>query len=103
MRHLAAQSLWIQDALRKKKVSLSKVAGSVNPSDMMTKTLEAPFCWKRTWRPWAWWRWRGGLRRRHCLYMVMGQGQNGEDDMIVKKLLAEFVLQDVALVQDEDL
>ena len=42
IRHLATQSLWIQDALREKRVSLSKVAGVENPSDMMTKPLEAP-------------------------------------------------------------
>ena len=37
IRHLDTQSLWIQDALREKRLSINKVLGTENPSDAMTK------------------------------------------------------------------
>ena len=40
VRHLDTQSLWIQDALRQKRLELSKVKGTENPSDAMTKFLD---------------------------------------------------------------
>ena len=39
-RHLDTQSLWIQDALRQRRVSLNKILGIENPSDAMTKGVE---------------------------------------------------------------
>ena len=41
VRHLDTQSLWIQDALREKRLHLHKVPGAENPGDMMTKALDA--------------------------------------------------------------
>ena len=41
LRHLDTQSLWIQDAIRQKRVHLEKVLGTENPSDLMTKHLDA--------------------------------------------------------------
>ena len=40
VRHLATADLWIQDRLRKKSFSLSKVTGSENPADMLTKHVD---------------------------------------------------------------
>ena len=40
IRHLDTQSLWIQDAVRKRRVSLEKVLGTENPADLMTKHLD---------------------------------------------------------------
>ena len=40
IRHLDTQSLWIQDALREKRLSINKVPGTENPSDAMTKFLD---------------------------------------------------------------
>ena len=37
IRHLEVQSLWIQDALRQRRLELLKVPGAENPSDLMTK------------------------------------------------------------------
>ena len=36
-RHLETQSLWLQEAVRDKRIGLSKVHGAVNPADLMTK------------------------------------------------------------------
>ena len=41
VRHLDVQSLWIQDALRTRRLGLQKVAGVSNPSDLMTKHQDA--------------------------------------------------------------
>ena len=41
IRHLDTQSLWIQDAVRHKRVSLLKIPGTENPADLMTKPLES--------------------------------------------------------------
>ena len=41
VRHPDIQSLWIQDALRERRVSSEKVKGTENPADMMTKPLDA--------------------------------------------------------------
>ena len=41
VRHLDTQSLWIQDALRERRLSLEKVPGTENAGDMMTKALDS--------------------------------------------------------------
>ena len=41
IRHLDTQSLWLQQALRKKRLGVSKVPGAENPSDLMTKHVDA--------------------------------------------------------------
>ena len=41
IRHLHTQSLWVQDAVREKRVLLDKVPGAENPADMYTKHLDA--------------------------------------------------------------
>ena len=41
IRHLHTQSLWVQDAVREKRVFLDKVPGADNPADMYTKHLDA--------------------------------------------------------------
>ena len=41
IRHLDVQSLWIQDALRQRRIALVKVPGVENPSDLMTKHQDA--------------------------------------------------------------
>ena len=40
VRHLATADLWIQDRLRKKDVTLEKIASADNPSDMLTKHVD---------------------------------------------------------------
>ena len=40
VRHLDTQALWIQDAVRQRRVCLEKVLGTENPSDLMTKHLD---------------------------------------------------------------
>ena len=40
IRHLDTQSLWIQDALRERRLSLNKVKGTENPADAMTKFVD---------------------------------------------------------------
>ena len=40
LRHLDTQALWIQDAVRQRRVCLEKVLGTENPSDLMTKHLD---------------------------------------------------------------
>ena len=40
VRHLDTQWLWIQDALRQKRLELNKVKGTENTSDAMTKFLD---------------------------------------------------------------
>ena len=37
MRHVETKYLWLQDAVKGKKISLRKVAGSANPADILTK------------------------------------------------------------------
>ena len=37
LRHLEIKFLWLQEAVRRKKVVLSKVRGGVNPADVLTK------------------------------------------------------------------
>ena len=39
IRHLDTQSLWIQDALRERRVEWSKVLGTEHPADMMIQPL----------------------------------------------------------------
>ena len=41
VRHLSTQSLWIQDAVREKRLTLEKVNGSDNPADLLTKHVPA--------------------------------------------------------------
>jgi hypothetical protein len=40
IRHLAVSDLWIQDKVRSGEVRLHKVAGAINPADMLTKHVE---------------------------------------------------------------
>ena len=40
IRHLATQTLWLQQLVTDKRIKLSKVSGSVNPADIGTKFLE---------------------------------------------------------------
>ena len=40
LRHLEAQSLCLQEAVRAKRIGLSKVHGPVNPADLMTKNVD---------------------------------------------------------------
>ena len=40
IRHLATADLWIQDKLRAKEFTLSKIAGDVNPADCLTKYVD---------------------------------------------------------------
>ena len=41
IRHLETQSLWLQQAVRQKRVGLAKVLGTMNPADAMTKALDS--------------------------------------------------------------
>ena len=41
IRHLETQSLWLQQAVRNKRVGLAKVPGTMNPADAMTKALDS--------------------------------------------------------------
>jgi hypothetical protein len=40
IRHLAVSSLWIQDRIRSGDIALRKIAGTLNPSDVLTKHVE---------------------------------------------------------------
>ena len=40
LRHLETQSLWLQEAVRDKRIGLSKVHGPVNLADLMTKHVD---------------------------------------------------------------
>ena len=40
LRHLETQSLWLQEAVRDKRVGLLKVHGPTNPADLMTKHVD---------------------------------------------------------------
>ena len=40
VRHLDCQALWIQDAVRQRRIHLEKVLGTENPADLMTKHLD---------------------------------------------------------------
>ena len=40
IRHLDCTDLWIQDQIRSKKITLSKVPGAENPADILTKYIE---------------------------------------------------------------
>ena len=40
LRHLETQSLWLQEAVRDKRIGLSKVHGPVNRADLMTKHVD---------------------------------------------------------------
>ena len=40
IRHLDTQSLWLQQALRHRRLGLGKVLGTENPSDLMTKHVD---------------------------------------------------------------
>ena len=41
IRHLETQSLWLQQSLRQRRPGLGKVLGTENPSDLMTKHVDA--------------------------------------------------------------
>ena len=40
VRHLDTQALWIQDAVRRRRIHLEKVLGTENPADLLTKHLD---------------------------------------------------------------
>ena len=40
LRHLETQSLWLQEAVRDKRIGLSKVHGLVNPAELMTNHVD---------------------------------------------------------------
>ena len=40
LRHLDTQALWVQDAVRQRRVMVEKVKGTENPADLMTKHLD---------------------------------------------------------------
>ena len=40
VKHLEVKTLWVQDLIERKKLSIHKVDGRKNPADMMTKYLE---------------------------------------------------------------
>ena len=40
LRHLNTQALWIQDAVRERRIELKKVSGTENPADLVTKHLD---------------------------------------------------------------
>ena len=42
LRHLDTQALWIQDAVRTKRIHVEKVPGAENVSDIGTKHLDGP-------------------------------------------------------------
>ncbi len=39
LKHLDVEDLWLQEAMKNKKVELSKIAGMYNMSDLLTKHL----------------------------------------------------------------
>ena len=41
VRHLETQSLWLQQAVRQRRLGLAKVLGTLNPADAMTKALDS--------------------------------------------------------------
>ena len=41
-RHIAVHYLWVQERVRNGDLKIHKVAGSVNPADLMTKHLSSP-------------------------------------------------------------
>ena len=40
IRHLATADLWVQDKLKTKKITLSKIHGPANPADILTKHVD---------------------------------------------------------------
>ncbi len=40
VRHLATADLWLQQHVRRGSLSVEKIDGAANPSDMMTKSLD---------------------------------------------------------------
>ena len=40
LRHLDTRSLWVQDALRQRRVIIEQVKGTENPADLMTKHVD---------------------------------------------------------------
>ena len=45
-RHISVQYLWIQSNIKNKELSISKVPGSENPADLLTKPLDERTIWK---------------------------------------------------------
>ena len=52
LRHLNVRYLWLQDQVREGMVSLTKVKGTENPADIMTKNVNHQSAEKKTWRRW---------------------------------------------------
>ena len=46
LRHLETGYLWLQAAVRLKRLQVRKVLGTENPADLLTKHLSAPDMWK---------------------------------------------------------
>ena len=46
LRHINVRYLWLQERVRSKELEVVKVAGVVNPADLMTKHLDAGTMWK---------------------------------------------------------
>ena len=46
LRHLETGYLWLQAAVRLKRLQVRKVLGAENPADLLTKHLSAPDMWK---------------------------------------------------------
>ena len=47
LRHLETGYLWLQSAVKAKKLQVRKVLGTENPADLLTKHLAAAEMWKR--------------------------------------------------------
>ena len=46
LRHLETGYLWLQAAVKAKRLQVRKVAGTLNPADLFTKHLSAAEMWK---------------------------------------------------------
>ena len=46
LRHLETGSLWLQSAVKAKKLQVRKVLGTENPADLLTKHLASADMWK---------------------------------------------------------
>ena len=75
LRHLDTQSLWIQDAVRQRRVVLEKVAGVSNPADLMTKHLDSPVL----------------LRLMGMMGMMVAQGRAESAPQLVRKAMESSI------------
>ena len=42
VRHLSVQDLWVQQKVRNGELNIEKLPGDINPSDLMTKSMDRP-------------------------------------------------------------